>query len=79
MLRSMMLDVLKCPKCSGRMKVIACLDQPEVVEKFLKSKGLWTENDDSPAANPPRETACDLDDTGPPDVDESWPPDAPLD
>jgi hypothetical protein len=43
MLRTLMLDVLKCPRCPGRMKVIACIDQPDVIEKFLRSAGLWTE------------------------------------
>ena len=78
MLRSMLLDVLKCPKCPGRMKVIACIDRPEVVEKFLRSAGLWTEEEPSTAA-PRREFDTDLDETGPPDVDSDRPPDPPLD
>jgi hypothetical protein len=43
MMRTLTLDVLKCPRCPGRMKVIACIDQPDVIEKFLRSAGLWTE------------------------------------
>jgi len=32
-------DVLSCPKCGGRMRFIALIgqDQPEVVEKILRS------------------------------------------
>ncbi len=37
------LDVLECPKCGERMSVIATIDQPEVVEKFLRAVGLWEE------------------------------------
>jgi len=36
-------DPLKCPKCSGRMKVIAFIEPPQgtVIEKILRHCGLW--------------------------------------
>lgn len=51
-LRSLKLDVLRCPKCSGRMKVIACLTQPATIRKILRAMGLSTE---IPPRAPPRE------------------------
>ena len=51
-LRSLKLDVLSCPKCGGRMKVIACLTEPATVRKVLRSMGLSPE---IPARSPPRD------------------------
>ena len=47
-------DPLKCPKCGGVMKVISIIDakQADVIQRILKSLGLWTE--DSPRAPPRR-------------------------
>ena len=30
-----------CPRCGGAMRIIACIDQPEVIGKFLTHLGLW--------------------------------------
>jgi hypothetical protein len=35
-------DVLECPACGGRMRVIAAIDQPSVIEAILRSQGLAT-------------------------------------
>ena len=43
-------DALACPKCGGRMKVIATISDPEVVRKVLTSLGL-------PTRGPPRAPA----------------------
>ena len=52
------------------MKVIACLDQPGVVEKFLRAAGLWSEEPSS-APRPERsETAPE--DCGPTPFDDTW-------
>jgi len=32
------LDVLECPECKGRMKVISTITDPEVVRKFLGNR-----------------------------------------
>jgi hypothetical protein len=81
MLRTLMLDVLKCPNCTGRMKVIACIDQPEVIEKFLRSAGLWTEPDTGGLGT--RTPAVPFPDDSPwavgPDFPDDPPPDPALD
>ena len=46
-------DPLVCPKCGGRMKIVAFIerrDQPAVVERILKHCGLWA---DATARGPP--------------------------
>jgi len=43
MKRVFALDVLECPECKGRMKVIATITEPEAVRKFLGSIGVPTE------------------------------------
>lgn len=40
-------DPLECPKCQGRMRVIALIDDPAVVRRILKHLGRW-------APSPPR-------------------------
>jgi hypothetical protein len=34
-------DPLVCPKCAGSMKIIAFIEQEEIVKKILKHVGLW--------------------------------------
>jgi len=34
-------DPLTCPKCQGRMEIIAFIEDEEVVEKILNHLGLW--------------------------------------
>lgn len=34
-------DPLTCPKCRGSMKIIAFIEQTEVIQKILKHVGLW--------------------------------------
>ena len=34
-------DPLRCPVCQNPMRVIAVIDQREVVEKILRHLGLW--------------------------------------
>ena len=33
-------DPLLCPRCEGVMRIIACIDQPRVIEKILPHLGL---------------------------------------
>ena len=35
-------DVLECPACGGRMRVIAAIEQPRVIEAILRSHHLAT-------------------------------------
>jgi hypothetical protein len=47
-------DPLRCPVCQNIMRVIALIDQPEVVEKILRHLGLWTRSTaKSKARSPP--------------------------
>ena len=32
---------LICPRCTGLMRIIACIEQPEVIEKILTHLGVW--------------------------------------
>ena len=46
-------DPLICPKCQGKMRIIAFIEDAEVIKKILKHLGLWeTRNHDPPARNP---------------------------
>jgi hypothetical protein len=40
--RSFLIDVLECPQCSGRMKLIALIEYPRVIRKILDHLGLPT-------------------------------------
>ncbi len=42
-------DPLKCPKCGGQMKIVAFIEEPNVIEKILRHCELWKE----PAPRPP--------------------------
>ena len=34
------LEIEKCENCGGKMKIIACIEDPDVIEKILKHLGL---------------------------------------
>ena len=40
MRRVFALDVLECPRCGGRMRILAAIDQPEVIRAILTCRGL---------------------------------------
>ena len=40
LMRVFAIDVLKCPKCEGRMRVLALITEPDVVERILSHLGL---------------------------------------
>jgi len=42
MQRSFSLDVLACPRCGGRMRLIALIDQASVIQRILRHLGLPT-------------------------------------
>jgi len=47
-------NVLRCPKCGGECRVIACIDDPPVIRKILNHMGLSTEPIElAPARGPP--------------------------
>jgi hypothetical protein len=43
-------DPLTCPRCQGRMRIIAFIEDDEVIKKILKHLGLW----DKKARPPPK-------------------------
>ena len=43
-------DPLTCPKCQGRMKILAFIENEDVIKKILKHLGLW----DQKTRPPPR-------------------------
>ena len=53
------IDTEKCEKCGGTMKVIACIEDPEVIDKILKHLGL---DECSTVGNrsPPNPTGADI-------------------
>jgi hypothetical protein len=51
MRRSFGLDVLACPRCGGRLRLIALIDEAAVIARILRHLDLPTE---IPAAHPPR-------------------------
>jgi hypothetical protein len=51
MARSFGFDVLACPRCGGRLRLIALIEDPRVIRRILEHRGLPTE---VPAARPPR-------------------------
>ena len=46
-------DPLTCPKCSGEMKIISFIDQPDVIKKILQHLGLWEDSHAPPERSPP--------------------------
>ena len=52
------LDVLACPRCGGRLRLIALLEASAVTERILRHLGLPTEvPDPRPARAPPHDWA----------------------
>jgi hypothetical protein len=49
-------DVLECPKCKGRMKILAAVIAPANVRRVLESLGLPSEAPRLPPARPPPQT-----------------------
>ena len=47
-------DPLVCPKCFGAMRIIAFIEDPDVMKKILKHLGLWdVKRKPRPVANAP--------------------------
>ena len=53
MRRAFDLDVLACPRCGGRMSLIATIDDPRVIRKILSHLGLPTEVPQPRPCRPP--------------------------
>jgi hypothetical protein len=46
-------DPLTWPKCQGEMRIIAFIDQPDVIKKILQHLGLWEDCHAPPERSPP--------------------------
>jgi hypothetical protein len=46
-------DPLVCPHCGGAMRILAFIEQPEVIEKILTRLALWPASAHSPPAGVP--------------------------
>ena len=58
-------DPLTCAKCQGKMRIIAFIEDQEVIKKILKHLGLWGKNQRPPPKstgppNPPPNTALTI-------------------
>jgi len=51
--RVFMTDALTCPKCHGRMKILAAITKPEAIRKLLNHLGIASEAPRRAAARPP--------------------------
>jgi hypothetical protein len=53
-MRQLGIDVETCPRCGGKMKVIALVRDPESIARYLRHLGLPTEEPSmAPARAPP--------------------------
>jgi hypothetical protein len=64
--RVFMTDALTCPKCHGRMKILAAITKPEAICKILDHLGIPSEAPRRTTARPPPQ--CEL--SGTADLDE---------
>jgi hypothetical protein len=51
--RVFMTDALTCPKCQGRMKILAAITKPEAIRKILDHLGIPSEAPRRTSARPP--------------------------
>jgi hypothetical protein len=51
MQRAFGIDVLACPRCTGRLRLVATVEDPQVVRAILESLGVAAE---APRPAPPR-------------------------
>jgi len=42
------IDPLVCPRCTGAMRLVAFIEQPDVIEKILTHLGIWPTQAHSP-------------------------------
>ena len=54
MARAFFIDVLKCPRCHGQMRLISLIEDPRVIKKILDHLGLFTPiPSPAPSRSPP--------------------------
>jgi len=66
-------DPLTCPKCQGRMRILAFIEDEEVIKKILKHLGLWEIKARPPPKAPGKTQDYDLgDSTSQPPASDKW-------
>jgi hypothetical protein len=55
--RVFMTDAVTCPKCQGRMKILAAITNPDAIRKILDHLGIPSKAPHRTAARPPPQTA----------------------
>ena len=53
MRRTFGVDVLACPRCGGRLRLVALIEQTSVVHRMLRHRGLPTDVPEPRPARPP--------------------------
>jgi len=59
--RVFQIDILQCPRCQGRLTVLAAINDPSVAQKILRHLGLPTDGPRCAPARAPPELELDLD------------------
>ncbi len=54
------LDVLACPRCGGRMRLLATIEDPRIIREILAHLGLPTEVPYARSPRPPPAGPADL-------------------
>jgi hypothetical protein len=75
MRRTFGFDVLACPRCGGRLRLVALIEQASVVQRILRHLGLPTELPEArPARAPPTRPPDTVDDQSQhaPELDAAW-------
>ena len=60
MRRAFDIDVLACPRCGGRMRLVATIEEPRIIREILAHLGLPTEVPHARPPRPPPARAADL-------------------
>jgi hypothetical protein len=59
--RSFSVDVLECPKCHGRLRIVAVITEREPIRRILANLGMATEAPPLAHARDPRDDQLDVD------------------
>ncbi len=74
MRRTFGVDVLACPRCGGRLRLVALIDQTSVIQRILRHLGLPTDVPEPCPARPPPCTVDPIEDQSQdaPEFDAAW-------
>ena len=74
MRRTFGVDVLACPRCGGRLRLVALIDQASVIQRILRHLGLPTDVPEPRPARPPPRAVDPIEDQSQdaPEFDAAW-------